>query len=208
MEIFRLAPPLGAYLVLRIVFFHQPLLRRPVKILILFPLALALFLVSCQSRQPLPRPAEFDAARYLGEWHEVARLPVFYQPDETLAKATYGAGPKPGEVTVFNQSFDRNGQPLKSIRGTATQEKEPPPGRFKVKFPGIPSLVAAFSGPNYHVLYVDKNYRTAVVGVPSRKALWILSREAHLPKAELDELIAFAKSAGFDTEKLIIAPWP
>lgn len=169
---------------------------------------IALVFAACQSRPPLPRPAQFEASRYLGEWYEVARLPVFYQPDGTLAKATYGPGAKPGEVSVFNQSFDSNGQPLKSIRGTANLEKSPPPGRFTVKFPGIPSLVAAFSGPNYHVLHVDKNYRTAVVGIPSRKALWILSREPRLPEGKLDELIAVAKAAGFDTERLLIARWP
>ena len=174
------------------------------------PLSALLVLVfaACQNRPPLPQPAQFEASRYLGEWYEVARLPVFYQPDKTLAKATYGPGAKPGEVTVFNESFDQAGQPLKSIRGTAIMENSPPPGRFTVKFPGIPALVAAFSGPNYHVLHVDKNYRTAVVGIPSRKALWILSRDPRLPKGKLEELIAVAKSAGFDTERLLIARWP
>lgn len=178
------------------------------KAILLLPLALAVIFTACQSHPPLPSPASFEASRYLGEWHEVARLPVFYQPDGTLAKATYGPGAKPGEVTVFNQSFGANGQPLKSIRGTATLEKSPPPGRFTVKFPGIPGFLAAFSGPNYHVMEVDKDYRTAVVGIPSRKALWILSREPRLPKGELDKLIALAKSAGFDTERLLVARWP
>jgi apolipoprotein D and lipocalin family protein len=171
-------------------------------------LVLALLVSACQTHQPLPRPTQFDAKRYLGEWYEVARLPVFYQPDGTLAKATYGPGENAGQITVFNESFDLDGRPLKSIRGTATMEKDPPPGRFKVKFPGIPALVAAFSGPNYHVIQVDDDYRTAVVGVPSRKALWILSRDRHLTKAELEKRIAFAKSAGFETDKLLIARWP
>ncbi|MFM7182579.1 MAG: lipocalin family protein [Verrucomicrobiales bacterium] len=173
-----------------------------------FALAFAAVFSACQSHPPLPRPSQFDAPRYLGEWYEVARLPVFYQPDGTLAKATYSPGGKPGSVTVFNESFDTTGRPLNSIRGTAVLEKSPPKGRFTVKFPGVPAIVAAFSGPNYHVIYVDKDYRTAVVGVPSRKALWVLSREKHLPKSKLQELILLAKSAGFDTEKLLIADWP
>jgi apolipoprotein D and lipocalin family protein len=178
---------------------------KPIALAFLVP---ALVFCGCQSHPPLPRPAGFEATRYLGEWYEVARLPVFYQPDGTLAKATYGPGGKPSEVTVFNESFDQAGRPLKSIRGTATMEKNPPPGRFTVKFPGIPSLVAAFSGPNYHVLHVDKNYRTAVVGVPSRKALWILSRDRHLPEKELAGLVKLAADAGFDTENLLVARWP
>lgn len=170
--------------------------------------ALAFVATACQNRPPLPHPSNFKADHYLGEWYEIARLPVFYQPDNTLAKATYSPGEKRGEVAVLNQSFDASGRPLKSIRGTATLEAAPPPGRFTVRFPGFPSLVAAFSGPNYHVLHVDTDYRSAVVGIPSRKALWILSRERHLSGAELERLVALAREAGFDTGRLLIARWP
>lgn len=170
--------------------------------------ALALLVAACKSRPPLPQPAQFDSGRYLGEWYEIARLPVFYQPDNSLARATYSPGTRPGEVSVYNRSFDPAGRPLKSIRGTATLEKQPPPGRFTVKFPGVLSIVAAFSGPNYHVMHVDKDYRTALVGIPSRRALWILSRQNHLPAGELKRLIDLASAAGFDTDRLIIARWP
>lgn len=169
---------------------------------------LALAFSACQSTKPLPHPQSFEPNRYLGSWYEIGRLPVFYQPDHTLARAEYGPGGKPGEVSVFNQSFDRAGKPLKSIRGTATLEDGPPPGRFTVRFPGVPSLVAAFSGPNYHVIHVDKEYRTAVVGIPSRKALWILSRDPRLPEAKRAALIAIAREAGFDTDRLILSTWP
>lgn len=169
---------------------------------------LALAAAACQSTKPLPHPESFEPTRYLGKWYEIGRLPVFYQPDNTLAQAEYGPSDNPGQVTVFNQSFDQAGRPLKSIRGTATLAEGPPPGRFTVRFPGIPSFVAAFSGPNYYVIHVDDDYRTAVVGVPSRGALWILSRDPNLPESKRAALIAIAREAGFDTDRLILAKWP
>jgi apolipoprotein D and lipocalin family protein len=162
----------------------------------------------CRKSPPLPAPSEFVPERYLGTWYEVARLPVFYQPDDTMAQATYGATPIPGRITVFNRSFDRDANPLKSISGYAELAPGDPPGRLTVRFPGVPSLVATFTGPNYYVIYVDREYRHAIVGIPSRKALWILSRQAPIPRTELDDLIGRAAAAGFDTERLIIAPWP
>lgn len=165
-------------------------------------------LAGCKHAQPLPAPAEFTPARYLGTWHEVARLPVFYQPDDTMATATYGPTAIPGRVSVLNQAYDRRAKPLNNISAHADLAPGQPPGRFKVKFPGIPAFVAGFSGPNYYVIHVDKDYRHAIVGVPSRNALWILSREVPISRKELDSLVERAKSAGFATDKLIIAPWP
>ena len=180
-------------------------LSRFIRFLFALPLGA---LSSCVHSQPLPAVERFEPARYLGSWYEVARLPVFYQPDNTLAKATYGATDKPGRVTVFNESFDQQGKPLKNIRGFADLAPGAPLGRFTVRFPGMPSLVAALTGPNYYVIHVDADYQHAIVGIPSRKCLWILSRKAPIPPQDLEALIAKAKEAGFKTDKLIIAPWP
>ena len=164
-------------------------------------------LSACAHRAPLPQPTGFEPARYLGKWHEVARLPAFYQADDTMATAEYGPTSTPGVISVFNQAYDRDGKPLNNIRGSAVMAKSPPPGRFSVSFDKVPKIFTSIGGPNYHVMHVDPDYRYAVVGIPSRKALWILAREVPIPPAKLAELTAIAKQAGFDTSKLIISPW-
>ncbi len=166
-----------------------------------------LLLSGCASQSDLPRPLNFEAQRYLGQWYEVARLPVFYQPDDTLAVATYTATERADVIAVHNRSFSKTGELLSEIRGTARLSKSPPPGRLTVSFPGISSLVAWFSGPNYHVLWVNKTYTRAVVGTPSRRFLWILSRDVPLAPGELNHLIEIAANAGFNTSKILIAPW-
>lgn len=150
----------------------------------------------------LPHPEAFEPARYLGKWYEAARLPIPVQPDDTLATAEYSAGETEGTVRVKNTAYDAEGKVLSTIEGTAQLAEGDPPGRLSVGFgPFRPET------PNYHVLHVDAEYRYAVVGVPDRKSLWILVREVPVAKDKLDELVAIARKAGFDTSKLLIAPW-
>ena len=55
----------------------------------------------------------------------------------------------------------------------------------------------------YWVLYVDAHYRTAIVGSPDRKYLWILSRTPSLPAWQRENLLAKARQQGYDTNRLI-----
>lgn len=152
--------------------------------------------------EPLPFVRDFDPGRYLGTWHEVARLPTAIQPPGTLAKAEYTAGKEEGSVKVKNTAFDEQGKIISDIEGKAKLAEGDPPGRLLVSFgPVLPEA------PNYHVLYVDKDYRYAVVGVPDRKSMWILAREVPVAAESLDRLRELGRNAGFDVDKLLIAPW-
>ncbi|MNJ80538.1 Outer membrane lipoprotein Blc precursor [compost metagenome] len=53
------------------------------------------------------------------------------------------------------------------------------------------------------MLYVDKDYQTALVGNPDRKYLWILSRTPTIPALERESLLARARQQGYDTTRLI-----
>jgi apolipoprotein D and lipocalin family protein len=167
----------------------------------------ASLLLSCTAapaaEPPLPHPATFDPARYLGFWHEAARLPTAVQPNNTLATAEYTKTESPGRITVKNRAYTADGSLVTTITGEADLVPGDPPGRLAVRFGPAP----AGGEPNYYVMHVDKDYTHAVVGVPSRNALWILSRTVPVPKEKFDELIRIAQKAGFDTDKLIIAPW-
>src|SRR5690606_32518931 len=56
---------------------------------------------------------------------------------------------------------------------------------------------------DYYILDVGKDYDYALVGVPSRKYLWILSRSKQLDSQIQDHLIMYANDLGFNTKKLI-----
>jgi apolipoprotein D and lipocalin family protein len=50
---------------------------------------------------------------------------------------------------------------------------------------------------------LGKEYDYAVVGTPSRKYLWVLSRTPQMDDKLFSQLIESVKSKGFDVDKLI-----
>ena len=65
----------------------------------------------------------------------------------------------------------------------------------------------SFFGPfygGYHIVALDQQgYRWAMVAGSDRDYLWILARERTLPAGVREQLIAQARSLGFDVDKLI-----
>lgn len=104
----------------------------------------------------------------LGKWYEIGSFPVSFQEGCVGTTAEYTARTD-GLIGVTNTC--RIGQldgPVRQIEGTARVEA---PGRLRVNLDGVP-----FSAP-YWVLFVSPDNRLLVVGVPSRAAGWVLSRD-------------------------------
>ncbi|MBX9702118.1 MAG: lipocalin family protein, partial [Acetobacteraceae bacterium] len=55
---------------------------------------------------------------------------------------------------------------------------------------------------DYWVLGLDPDYRWAVVGDPSRRWLWILSRTPAMAPTDLERAKAVAREAGYDLAPL------
>lgn len=137
--------------------------------------------------------AVFDPARYAGQWYEVARFPVPFQKGCTDTRAIYGQG-EDGVLTVRN-TCTKDGA-LSVIDGTATVVG---PGRLKVRLDGVPFAA------DYWVLWVDEGYRTAVVGVPSGRAGWILNRDPEIPPDRLKAARDVLEFNGYDLSRLEMA---
>lgn len=154
-----------------------------------------------ESAEPLPYPKDFDSAKYLGKWYEIARLASPSQPGKTLATAEYSLGETAEEIVVKNSAYDAKGKPVRAITGKAKLLEGAPP-RLAVSFgPVLPEQA------NYYVMHVGKKYDVAMVGNPDRKSLWILSRKPTIGKKRLDRMIKIAKKAGFDSDKLLFGDW-
>ena len=72
-------------------------------------------------------------------------------------------------------------------------------------------LKVSFFGPfygDYWVLDHADDYSWAIVGEPSGRYLWLLSRAAKPGQARLDQLIARARALGYDTSMLRITQQP
>ena len=159
----------------------------------LLPMALGACVAFSEYRDtdvPISSMATFDPLEYSGTWYEVASFPVPFQAGCRNTTATY-LPQDDGTLSILNACETDTG--LQSIGGTARVDG---PGRLKIRLDGVP-----FSS-DYWVLWVDADYRTAVVGTPSGRAGWILNREPVIPADRLiaaRDILAFN---GYDTSKL------
>lgn len=136
----------------------------------------------------------FELKRYLGEWHEVARLDHRFERGLTKVTATYSLNAD-GSVKVLNRGWDAAKGQWKVAEGRAVLIGAATEGRLKVSFFG------PFYGA-YTVMALDPGRYSMICG-PDRSYFWILSREPKLDPATLQGLLAQAKAQGFATEQLI-----
>uniref|UniRef100_UPI00405667F7 lipocalin family protein n=1 Tax=Candidatus Electronema sp. TaxID=2698783 RepID=UPI00405667F7 len=138
----------------------------------------------------------FEIDRYLGKWHEIARLDHSFERGMERVTAEYTLR-EDGGVAVRNRGFLAAKQEWKEAEGKAFFVGEPNVGYLKVSFFG------PFYG-SYVIFELDKeNYQYAFVSGPDHSYLWLLSRH---PVVEPELLARFAEQArkrGFDTSKLI-----
>ncbi|MEZ5959388.1 MAG: lipocalin family protein [Hyphomonadaceae bacterium] len=123
-----------------------------------------------QSQEPLP-VAYIDQERYLGLWHEQARLPNSFEEGCQRATAEYELRDD-GLISVVNTCFEANGE-QRVARGRARSAGEAGEGKLEV----------SFFGPfwaNYWVLDRGENYEWSIVGEPEGRYLWVLTREREL----------------------------
>ena len=59
---------------------------------------------------------------------------------------------------------------------------------------------------DYRISYVAADYGTTVITRDKRDYVWIMARTPTLPAAELDKLIAFVGTQGYDVTKIQRVP--
>ncbi len=169
-----------------------------------------LALGGCQTFTPTePAPgmpatvAAVDIERYLGTWFEQARLPIFFQDGDDVRCEDVTAIYTPrrdGAVDVLNSC--RNALRA-GARRSATAVATPVPGSNNAR------LRVSFLWPfhaDYWVIGLDPDYRWAVVGSPSRRVLWILSRTTEMAPADYEQAVEIARREGFPVQNLQRTP--
>jgi len=155
---------------------------------------------SCSSTNypPLDVVDKVDVQRYLGKWYEIAHLPFKYQEGCNCTTAEYSLIDST-TIRVINSCR----------KDSITGEVDKASGKaFVVEGSNNAKLRVQFFWPfrgDYWIIELDKeNYQYAVIGVPSRKNLWILSRTSKMDKLTFNMLVDKCKAKGFDISKLLI----
>lgn len=136
-----------------------------------------------------------DLERYLGTWFEIASYPAWFQKNCTAVTAEYRRR-NDGLIEVVNSCRKKtlDGK-FKQSTGRAKIVDTESNAKLKVSFFG------PFWGP-YWIIDLDDNYQWAVVGVPSRKYLWILSRTPQMDEDVYTGILERLIDQGYDPNRL------
>ncbi len=159
-------------------------------------LCLNVILAYGAEKMPELKTVEYvDVQRYMGTWYEIAKFPVWFEKGLVGVTANYTLLHS-GKVRVINSGYKKDFKgKLKTAKGRAWIVDKKTNAKLKVSF------FWPFAG-NYWIIELGKDYEYAVVGDPSRKYLWILSRKPQLEESLYNELLRRIQEKGFDRSKI------
>ena len=144
-----------------------------------------------------------DLKKYVGLWYEIAKIPNNFQDQcvkGTTAKYTLKEN---GEIAVVNSCIDEDGD-VYDAEGVAKVVDKNSNAKLEVSFVSFLGW-RPFWG-DYWIIGLDENYKWAVVGTPSRKYGWILSRTPQLDKQTMDMIFEILEEQGYNPKDFEISP--
>ncbi|MBW9060360.1 lipocalin family protein [Agrobacterium pusense] len=142
--------------------------------------------------QPV-KPVEID--RYAGHWFELARYENQFERDCEAVTADYSLR-EDGMVRVLNTCREGGiAGKRKASEGRAKIVKDSGNAKLKVSFFGL------FYG-DYWILDRAADYSWSIVGEPSGRYLWILTRTPKPRKTIRNMLVEKTKALGYDVDML------
>lgn len=141
-----------------------------------------------------------DLNRYIGKWYEIASIPQFFQRDCIGNSSAVYTLSSNNIIKVVNSCDTEEGKEIAEGRAKVVDKKTN--SKLEVTFVNFFGWLFLLAG-DYWILEVDENYSYALVGDPSTKYAWILSREESM---SLDKLKAAEKvflENGYDSCKIL-----
>lgn len=158
-------------------------------------LALIYFNINAQEMQTVKN---VDLTKYVGLWYEIAKIPNRFQKQCVKGTTAQYKLKTNGEIEVINSCLTEEGE--KDVaEGVARIVDTKTNSKLEVSFVSIFGI-RLFWG-DYWIIGLGNDYEYAVVGTPSRKYGWILSRTPQLNKDKLDKAYQTLKNAGYDINK-------
>ena len=134
-----------------------------------------------------------DLSRYQGRWFEIARYPAPFEK-HCARNATAYYTLRDGKMRVVNTCTTAGGEILQTSGWASTQDTQTN-AKLRVRF-------GPFARGAYWILDLAPDYSFAVVGDPSRRYLWILSREPTLDETVFDRICDRLPEFGYDPARV------
>jgi len=153
---------------------------------------------------PLATVSGFEVERYLGDWHQIAAIPAWFQDDcaaDTMARYALA---EDGLIAVVNTCATADGSP-KEADARARFTGADSVGRLEVTFFDLFGFWMWWAAGDYWIIGLDPDYRWTVVGQPSRRYAWVLARTPSLDGGTLKDIALILENAGYDSCQLVMS---
>ncbi len=145
-----------------------------------------------------------DLDRFMGNWFEVARYETPLQSECGAAKVTYKRG-KNSEIEILHACHEKESGKTVHAKGLAEIDNKKTNAKCKVSYMPLFKKWHLFSGSLW-IVGLDPEYQYAIIGHPTHKHLWIISRTPDISTENYDSLINLARSKGYKTKELFRVP--
>ena len=135
-----------------------------------------------------------------GLWYGIARMPFFFERNCTHTTVEYGLIDEQ-TISVTN-TCRRNGE-TDAVEGQARVVDSNSNAKFKVRLGRFPGNL--FDGDLW-VLHIADDARWAVLGEPTGRYLWVISRTPQMPERTYERILALIEADGYFVEELIRVP--
>ena len=157
--------------------------------------------VNRTSEAPLTTVQNVDLDRYLGRWYEIARFPNSFEKNCEGVTADYALRDD-GLIRVVNTCRkDSASGKIETAKGRARIVDEQTNAKLEVSF------FSPFWG-DYWILDLADDYSLSLVGEPSGRYLWILSRTPTISQETKETALSKLEAMGYNVSALYYPEQP
>jgi len=159
-------------------------------------------LTSCSTtmkQPPLKTVDHVDLTRYVGDWYVFAHIPYSLEKGKVGTLDHYALRPDGRFDNIFKFRRGTLDAPLEQWNGVAWVHNKETNAEWRVQF------VWPLRVP-YLIIDLAKDYQWSVIGYPSRKLAWVLSRNPVLDEATYAGILQRLKAQGYDETLLEKVP--
>jgi apolipoprotein D and lipocalin family protein len=148
-----------------------------------------------------------DLERFMGDWYVIGFIPITipFFSEEGAHNAVESYRLTNEGVIETTYTFRKGGfeGPEKRFTPKGWVHDEETNAEWRMQF--LWPFKAA-----YLIVYLDADYQKTIIGVPTRKYVWIMSRDPDVSDAKYQELLNRVAAAGYDIEQVQRVPqqWP
>lgn len=143
------------------------------------------------SKDPLPTPEEVNLKKFMGAWFVQGYTPIVVDKQAHNAVEHYYLNPEGKVETTYrfrHGSFDGE---LKTYTPKGFPDEDDP-ANWQMQF------IWPFKS-DYVIVHISEDYQSAIIGHPSRKYAWIMTRDHQITEQAYEALLKILEDADYDT---------